>query len=125
MSGRIREKDLKLIGEFDIELGNCNFPFGGLLLQAIQVGVGIRCISFEGDKQLLGFLKLALPPFLLLQKLSNLALQLLHLSFVGSIPVVQPLGHIHRGYAVLVACLQGSFLICKNLKLKEGQDRKQ
>jgi hypothetical protein len=31
---------------------------------------------------------LALPLFLLLQKLSNLALQLLHLSFVGGIPVV-------------------------------------
>jgi hypothetical protein len=54
MSGRIREKDSKLTGEFGIELGNCNFPFGGLLLQAIQVYVGIGCISFGGDKQLLG-----------------------------------------------------------------------
>jgi hypothetical protein len=105
MSGRIREKNLKLTGEFGIELGNCNFPFGGLLLQAIQVCVSIGCISFRSDKQLLGFLKLALPLFLLLQNLSNPALQLLHLSFVGGIPVVQLLGHIHRGYAVLVACL--------------------
>jgi hypothetical protein len=125
MSGRIREKDLNLTGEFGIELRNCNFPFGGLLLQAIQVCVGIGCISFGGEKQLLGFLELALPLFLLLQKLSNLALQLLNLSFVGGIPVVQLLGHIHRGYAVLVACLQCSFLICKDLKLKEGEDRKQ
>jgi hypothetical protein len=92
MSGRIREKGLKLTGEFSIELGNCNFPFGGLLLQASQFGVGI---SFGGDKQLLGFLELALPLFLLLQKLSNPALQLLNLNFVGGIPVIQLLGHIH------------------------------
>jgi hypothetical protein len=50
MLGRIREKDLKLTGKFGIELGNCNFPFGGLLLQAIQVCVGIGCISFRSDK---------------------------------------------------------------------------
>jgi hypothetical protein len=50
---------------------------------------------FEVKKQLLGFLKLALPLFLLLQKLSNPALQLLHLSFVDDIPVVQLLGHIY------------------------------
>jgi hypothetical protein len=95
MSGRIRKKDLKLTGEFAIELGNYNFPFGGLLLQAIQFCMGIGCISFGSDKQLLGFLKLTLPLFLLLQKLSNPALQLLHLSFVGGIPVVQLHGHIH------------------------------
>jgi hypothetical protein len=95
MSGRIREKDLKLTGEFGIELGNYNFPFGGLLLQASQFGVGIGGISFGGDKQLLGFLKLALPLFLLLQKLSDPALQLLNLNFVGGIPVIQLLGHIH------------------------------
>jgi hypothetical protein len=95
MSGRIREKDLKRTGEFGIELGNGNFPFGGLLLQAIQFSMGIGCISFRSDKQLLCFLKLALPLFLLLQKLNNPALQLLYLSFVGGIPVVQLLGHIH------------------------------
>jgi hypothetical protein len=89
------EEDLRLTGEIDVEPGNINFPFGGLLLQAIQFCVGIGCISFGSDKQLLGFLKLALPLFLLLQKLSNPALQLLHLSFVGGIPVVQLLGHIH------------------------------
>jgi hypothetical protein len=95
MSGRIREKDLKLTGEVGIELGNCNFPLGGLLLQASQFGVSIGGISLGGDKQLLGFLKLALPLFLLLQKLSNPALQLFNLSFVGGIPVIQLLGHIH------------------------------
>jgi hypothetical protein len=95
MSGRIRKKDLKPTGEFGIELGNCNFPFGGLLLQASQFGMCIGGISFGGDKQLLGFLKLALPLFLLLQKLSNPALQLLNLNFVGGIPVIQLLGHIH------------------------------
>jgi hypothetical protein len=95
MSGRIGEKDLKLTGEVGIELGNCNFPFGCLLLQAGQFGVGIGGISFEGDKQLLGLLELAVPLFLLLQKLSNPALQLLHLNFVGGIPVVQLLGHVH------------------------------
>jgi hypothetical protein len=68
---------------------------------------------------------LALPLFLLLQKLSNPALQLVNLGFVGGIPVVQLLGHIHQGYAVLVACLQCSFLICRDLKLKECEDRKQ
>jgi hypothetical protein len=89
------EEDLKLTSEIDVEPGNINFPFGGLLLQAIQFCVGIGCIGFGSDKQLLGFLKLALPLFLFLQKLSNPALQLLHLSFVGGIPVVQLLGHIH------------------------------
>jgi hypothetical protein len=29
------EEDLRLTGEIDIEPGNINFPFGGLLLQAI------------------------------------------------------------------------------------------
>jgi hypothetical protein len=37
---------------------------------------------------------------------------------VGGIPVIQLLGHIHRGCTVLVACLQCSFFICKSLKLK-------
>jgi hypothetical protein len=57
--------------------------------------MGIGCIGFRSDKQLLGFLELALPLFLLLQKLSNPALQLLYLNFVGGIPVIQLLGHIH------------------------------
>jgi hypothetical protein len=95
MSGKIREKDLKLTGEFGIELGNCNFPFGGLFLQAIQFCVGVGCIGFRGHKQLLGFLELALALLLLLQKLSNPALQLLYLNFVGGISVIQLLGHIH------------------------------
>jgi hypothetical protein len=38
---------------------------------------------------------------------------------VGGIPVVQLLGHVHRGCAVLVACLQCSFLICKKFEVKE------
>jgi hypothetical protein len=95
MSGRIRKKNLKLTGEVGIELSNCNFPFRCLLLQASQFGMGIGGVRLGGDKQLLGFLKLALPLFLLLQKLSNPALQLLNLSFVGGIPVIQLLGHIH------------------------------
>jgi hypothetical protein len=37
---------LKLTGKFGIELGNRNFPFGGLLLQAIQFYVGIGCVGF-------------------------------------------------------------------------------
>jgi hypothetical protein len=95
MSGRIREKDLKLTGEVGIDLCNCNFPFRCLLLQARQFGMGVGGIGLGGDKQLLGFLELALPPFLLLQKLSDSALQLLNLNFVGSVPVIQLLGHIH------------------------------
>jgi hypothetical protein len=62
---------------------------------------------------------------LLLKKLGNPALQLVSLSLVGGIPVIQLFGHVHRGYAVLVACLQCSFLICKNLRLKGFEDRKQ
>jgi hypothetical protein len=95
MSGRIGEKDLKLTGEVGIELCNCNFPFRCLLLQASQFGMGVGGISLGGDKQLLGFLELALPLFLLLQKLSDPALQLLNLNFVGGVPVIQLLGHIH------------------------------
>jgi hypothetical protein len=95
MTGRIRKKDLKLTGEVGIELCNCNFPFCCLLLQASQFGVGVGGISLGGDKQLLGFLELALPLFLLLQKLSDLALQLLNLNFMGGVPVIQLLGHIH------------------------------
>jgi hypothetical protein len=81
--------------------------------------VGTGCIGLRGDKQILGFLQLALALFLLLQKLRNPALKLLNLCLVGGIPVIQLLGHIHRGCAVLVACLQRSFLICKDLKLRE------
>jgi hypothetical protein len=93
--GQDKEKDLKLTGEFGIELGNGNFPFGGLLLQDIQFSVGVGYIGLRSDKQLLGFLELALALLFLLQKLSNLALQLLNLGLVGGILVVQLLGHIH------------------------------
>jgi hypothetical protein len=89
------EKELKLTGEVGIELCNCNFPFCRLLLQARQFGMGVGGISLGGDKQLLGFLELALPLFLFLQKLGDLALQLLCLSLVSGIPIVQLLGHIH------------------------------
>jgi hypothetical protein len=51
-----KEKDLKLTGKFGIELSNCDFPSGGLLLQAVQLCVGTRCIGLRGDKQILGFL---------------------------------------------------------------------
>jgi hypothetical protein len=57
--------------------------------------MGVGGISLGGDKQLLGFLELALPLFLLLQKLSDPALQLFYLDLVSGIPVVQLLGHIH------------------------------
>jgi hypothetical protein len=107
------EEDLRLTGEIDVEPGNVNFPFGGLLLQAVQFSMGVGCIGLRSDKQLLGFLELALALLLLLQKLSNPALQLINLGLVGGIPVIQLLGHIHRGCTVLVACLQRSFLICK------------
>jgi hypothetical protein len=87
--------------------------------------MGVGGISLGGDKQLMGFLELALPLFLLLQKLSDPALQLLNLGLVGGIPVVQLLGHIHRGYAVLVAGLQCGFLICEDLKFRGCEDKKQ
>jgi hypothetical protein len=61
--------------------------------------------------------------FLLLQKLRNPALQLLNLGLVGGIPVVQLLGHIHKGCAVLVACLLRSFLICKKKKKIEVKEK--
>jgi hypothetical protein len=61
---------------------------------------------------------------LLLQKLSNPALQLVSLGLVGGIPVVQLFGHVHRGRTVLVASLQCSFLICKDLKLRKCQDKR-
>jgi hypothetical protein len=64
--GQDKENDLKLTGEFGIELGNGNFPFGGLLLQAIQFSMSVGCVDFRSDKQLLGFLELALPLLLLL-----------------------------------------------------------
>jgi hypothetical protein len=57
--------------------------------------MSVGCVGFGSNKQLLGFLELALPLFLLLQKLSNPAPQLLYLGLVGGIPVVQLLGHIH------------------------------
>jgi hypothetical protein len=95
MSGRLKEEDLKLTGEVGIELGNCNFPFRRLLLQASQFGMGSGGISLGSNEQVLGLLQLALPLFLLLQKLGNPALQLLYLDLVSGIPVVQLLGHIH------------------------------
>jgi hypothetical protein len=110
---------LKLTGKFGVELSYCDFPFGGLLLQAIQFSMSSGCVGLRGDKQVLRFLKLAGALFLLLQKLRDPALQLLNLGLVGGIPVVQLLGHIHRGCAVLVACLQCSFLICKKFEVKE------
>jgi hypothetical protein len=76
------------------------------------------CVGLRGDEQILCLLKLALALLLLLQKLGDPALQLASLSLVGGIPVVQLLGHIHRGRTVLVASLQCSFLVCKILKLK-------
>jgi hypothetical protein len=57
--------------------------------------MSVGCIGLRSDKQILGFLELALALFLLLQKLSNPALQLLNLSLVGGILVIQLLGHIH------------------------------
>jgi hypothetical protein len=36
---------LKLTGEISIELGNINFPFGGLLLEAVQFYLGGGCLS--------------------------------------------------------------------------------
>jgi hypothetical protein len=125
MSGKIKGKDLKLTGKVGIQLCNCNLPFGGLLLQAIQFSVGVGGISLGGDKQGLGLLQKALPLFLFIQKLGNPALQLLYLGLVSSIPVVQLLGYIHRGHTVLVACLQCSLFICKDFKLKEFEERKQ
>jgi hypothetical protein len=62
---------------------------------------------------------LACALFLLLQKLRDPALQLLNLGLVGGIPVIQLLGHIHRGCIVLVASLQCSFLICKKFEVKK------
>jgi hypothetical protein len=117
--GRVREKDLKLTGKVGIELSHCNFPFRGLLLQAIQFSVSSGCVGFRGDEQILCLLKLALALLLLLQKLGDPALQLVSLRLVGGIPVVQLLGHVHRGCAVLVARLQGRFLICKDLKSRK------
>jgi hypothetical protein len=42
-----------------------------------------------------GFLKLAIPLLLLIQKLSNLALQLGNVGLVAGIPLIQLFGHIH------------------------------
>jgi hypothetical protein len=39
------EEDLKLTGEIDVEPGNINFPFCGLLLQAVQFYFGIGCLG--------------------------------------------------------------------------------
>jgi hypothetical protein len=58
MSTRQKGKDLKeLTGKISIELGDCNLPFGGLLLQAIQFSMGVGGISLGGDEQGLGFLQ--------------------------------------------------------------------
>jgi hypothetical protein len=95
VSGRIRKKDLKLTGKVSIELCDCNFPCCRLLLQASQFGMGSGGISLGSNEQVLGLLQLALPLFLLIQKLGDPALQLLYLGLVSSIPVVQLLGHIH------------------------------
>jgi hypothetical protein len=89
------EEDLKLTGEIDVEPGNINFPLGGLLLQMLQFKSGPGGISFWGVKEPLDFFKLAIPLLLFVQELSNPALQLLHLSFVGGIPFIQLLGHVH------------------------------
>jgi hypothetical protein len=110
--------DLKLTGKVGIELGNCDFPSGGLLLQAVKFCVGTGCVGLRSDEQILRFLELAGALLLLLQKLGDPALQLVSLGLVGGIPIIQLFGHIHRGRTVLVASLQCSFLICKILKLK-------
>jgi hypothetical protein len=81
--------------------------------------MSVGCVGLRGDKHILSFLELARALFLLLQKLRNPALQLLNLGLMGDIPVIQLLGHIHRGRTVLVACLQCSFLICKKFEVKE------
>jgi hypothetical protein len=65
---------LKLTGKVSIKLGNCDLPFGRLLLQAGQFGMGGGGISLGGNEQVLGFLQLTLPLVLLLQKLGNPAL---------------------------------------------------
>jgi hypothetical protein len=67
---------------------------------------------------------LAIPLLLFVQELSNPALQLLHLSLVGDIPFIQPLGHIHRGHTVPVACFQCSLFICEDLRLKGFEVRR-
>jgi hypothetical protein len=95
MSGRIRKRDLKLTGKVGIKLGNCDLPFGRLLLQAGQFGMGRGGISLGSNEQVLGLLQLAFPLFLLVQKLGDPALQLIYLGLVTGIPVVQLLGHIH------------------------------
>jgi hypothetical protein len=77
--------------------------------------VGTGCVGLRGDEQILRFLELAGALLLLFQKLGDPALQLVSLGLVGGIPLIQLFGHIHRGYAVLMACLQCSFLICKKL----------
>jgi hypothetical protein len=43
---------------------------------------------------------------------------LFYLSLVASVPLIQLFGHIHGGHTVLVARLQCSLFICKDLKLK-------
>jgi hypothetical protein len=79
---------LKLTSKFGIELSYCHFPFGGLLLQAIQFSVSIGGIGLRYDKQILRYLKLAGALFLLLQNLRDPALQLLNLGLMGGTPVV-------------------------------------
>jgi hypothetical protein len=60
------EEDLRLTGEINVEPGNVNFPFGGLLPQAIQFSMSVGCVGLRSDKQILGFLELALALLLLL-----------------------------------------------------------
>jgi hypothetical protein len=95
MPDRLKEKGFEAYWKVGIKLGDCNLPFGRLLLQAGQFGMGSGGISLESNEKVLGLLQLALPLLLLLQKLGNLALQLLNFSLVSGIPVVQLLGHIH------------------------------
>jgi hypothetical protein len=91
----IKKKDSKLTGKVGIELSHCDFPSCGLLLQAIQFGMGSGGIGLGGNEQVLGFLQLALPLLLFLQKLRDPALQLFCLGLVTGISLVQLLGHIH------------------------------
>jgi hypothetical protein len=86
---------LKLTGKVGIELSHGDFPFGSLRLQAIQFSVSSGCVGFRGDEQILGFLQLAQALLLLLQKLGDPALQLVSLSLVGGIPIIQLFGHVH------------------------------
>jgi hypothetical protein len=54
---------------------------------------------------------LAIPLLLLVQKLSNVALQLGYLGLVAGIPLIQLFGHIHGRHIVPVASLKRCFFI--------------